>query len=81
MEVIGFWILFGGWMILLLSSLYTEKWMLWIEEVLKIPWYLQICTPVLGIITSMTGWCIWCLGNRGRYPGYPLDRIIGGHFW
>lgn len=76
MEVLGFWVLMSGWVLLILSSTCSGKWVSQIEKNLGVPWYVQIFFPALSVIMMMAGWHIWCLGNRGRYPGYPLDVII-----
>ena len=76
MEMIGFWIAFCGQMMLLLSIFSSDKMVQWVEQKLRVPWYVQIFTPAVGVLMAMAGWHAWCIGNQGRYPGYPLDVII-----
>lgn len=75
-EKIGFWIMFCASFVLLCSAFLGESTMQWIEKKMRIPWYIQIMTPAVGIIMTFIGWQIWAMGNQGRYPGYPLDVII-----
>lgn len=71
METVGFWILFVGWALLISSALPEE----WVSK-LHVPWYVKVLVPFFSVITMMIGWQIYCLGNQGRWPGYPLDEII-----
>ncbi len=73
-EVIGFWIAVVGMLLFLSSGMRSTKLSYWVEEKVFIPWYVQICIPTVGVLLILVGWHIWCLGNAGRYPGYPLDQ-------
>lgn len=76
LEIVGFWIAFGGCALLLWSAFLTENGICWIEKTLHVPWFIQISTPIFAIIILMIGGHIWCLGNGGHYPGYPLKLMI-----
>ncbi len=68
MEVAGFWIGFAGWLLLLVSSSHRiEKY---------VPGYVQVILPAFAVLLMMIGGHLWCLGNQGRYPGYPLDLLM-----
>ncbi len=49
----------------------------WIESRLKVHWVIQILlTAVCGPLLMMIGGGVYCIGNGGRYPGFPLDVIL-----
>lgn len=76
MEKIGFWMMGAGLLLIVISWVASEKTIDWVEKKCTTPWYVQICTPIAGVLLLFAGWPLWCLGNRGRYPGYPLDLLI-----
>jgi Na+-translocating ferredoxin:NAD+ oxidoreductase RnfE subunit len=77
-EIIGFWMAFSGWLPLLLSmvlpSQLREAILHWIEDWLRIPWFVTIVGGMLlCVIMMMWGGHNYYWGNMGRYPGYPMD--------
>lgn len=74
-EMVGFWIGFTGWILLLSNVFMGDKLIQWVEKRLYIPWYITICTPVAGIMMALIGWGVWASGSQAHYPGYPLNTL------
>lgn len=76
-EEVGFWIGAAGWLLLVFSGICAnERCGRWAEKNLHVPSYVSLCALVAGIMLMMIGGHMWCIGNRGQYPGYPLNHIL-----
>jgi hypothetical protein len=80
-EAFGFWVAAIGWLLTILA-LTDEGWISRkaerLSEKLGLPWMAtSICLLLVGIAMMATGWAMVCIHGQGRFPGYPLDILVG----
>ena len=83
-EVCGFWLAAIGWLgfaavlyLMTLNEAAAEAVMKAVERWTGVQWYMQLVgLPIVCYLLLFVGLHMHCLGNCGRWPGYPLNVLL-----